>query len=840
MLPTALAAQILLTQDREVVNEELMTTYQKLSPAGQSELINARPVDIAVSSDGKLAWVKDSTGVKVFDADEWKQIAELASPGGSSLTGLELDPSGKSAWFTNSQSELHNFTFDGSKITLAKTIKLTAGKGASFPCGLLVKGDTAWVCLSRANQLAKVNLKLGKIESLADTGIAPYDIAIDSKGIAYVTCMGGMMPKPGAKTAPSAGTETEVDERGVAKGGCLSVIPLDQMKKRRDVPVGLQPSGIIALPDGRIAVAASNADEIGLYDPAKATYSAVSVRPDKSIPFGTMPNALAISPDRKSIYAACAGLNAVAVVNIASRKVTGYIPTGWYPGSVVAGKSSLFVANVKGVGSRMTMRPEDKGRNSHDHSGSVQKVSYPSSSELSEYTKTAKSNAKISDVLSALERKGKATTKPVAFPKKLGDPSLIEHVIYVIKENRTYDQLFGDIKSGKGDPKLCIFPEKITPNHHALAKEFVLLDNYYCNGVLSADGHSWATEGNVTPYLEKAFGGFTRSYTYGDDPLTYSSTGFLWDYVLGAGRSFRNFGEFDTAEAPAGWKPQGVWRSFESGQDVEFGQVIGVERVRNYSARSFPGWNMAIPDVLRCDRFLTEFRKMEADGRMPNLTVVYFPQDHTAGTSPRYPTPASYLADNDLAIGRMVEAVSKSKFWSKTAIFINEDDPQAGFDHVDGHRSICLVVSPYTRSRGTVSQFYNQASVLRTILHLMGLPPMNQMVAASPLMKECFKPTAELASYSVRNPEVDLDAVNPPIESLSGDAKKWAIASSKIPLQRPGMKTDRDDDTLNRILWHAMKGYKTRYPAEWAGYHGRGLKKLGLKIDKNQIKDSDD
>ena len=201
----------------------------------------------------------------------------------------------------------------------------------------------------------------------------------------------------------------------------------------------------------------------------------------------------------------------------------------------------------------------------------------------------------------------------------------IEHVVYIIKENRTYDQFFGDLPQGDGDPDLCVFPRKITPNHHALAEEFVLLDNYYCEGVLSADGHSWATEGNVTPYLEKAFGGFSRSYTFGDDPLTYSSTGFIWDHVLAGGLSFRNYGEMDYAEPLNDWKVDSIWRNYNRARDVQFKQQIGVERLRRYSSPNYPGWNMAIPDVLRADRFIQEFREMEKTGSFPNLTIIYLP-----------------------------------------------------------------------------------------------------------------------------------------------------------------------------------------------------------------------
>ena len=329
--------------------------------------------------------------------------------------------------------------------------------------------------------------------------------------------------------------------------------------------------------------------------------------------------------------------------------------------------------------------------------------------------------------------------------RRIGEPSVFEHVVYVIKENRTYDQVFGDIKKGNGEPKLCLYPKEVTPNHHALAEEFVLLDNFYCNGVLSADGHSWVTEGNVTDHLEKAFGGFTRSYTFGDDPLTYSSTGFIWDAVLLRGLSFRNYGEMVTSDAK-GKAPAfaEIWKDYKSGDNkIGFKHKIDIETLAKYTSPDYPGWNMSISDNRRMDVFLKEFRAFEKNSNFPNFTIVYLPQDHTSGASPGMPTPNAHLSDNDLALGRLVEAISQSAFWPKTCIFVVEDDPQDGFDHVDGHRSPALVISPYTKRGQVISHFYNQTSVIRTMGLILGIPPLTQLDGSAPPMTDCFdaKPT---------------------------------------------------------------------------------------------------
>ena len=831
------AFALFVRQEPERVDEKLLVTYQRLDPAGWSVQVAGRPVDIALSEDGKHLWVKDNTGLRLIQVDGWREVASIASEGGASLTGLELY--GHNALFTNAENSVHEFAFEGGKIVKKRSISVPGpgGKGTSFPCGIstgLFDG-IAYVCASRNNSLAVIDLRSGAVRKEIPVGVAPYDV-VTTGGMAVVSNQGGRRPGSGARTAPSAGTETEVDERGVAKTGTVSVIDLFHEKVIKEIEVGLQPSGLVN--GGQwVAVANANSDSVTVISTDDwSVLSTFLVKPDERLPFGSMPNALAVSGDGRTMFVALAGNNAIAIVDMTNPRsplVKGFVPTGWYPGAVIADRGTVYVANVKGVGSRIVKREPEKGWNSHDHSGTVQKLHFPTSSQLQAYSTQVRELDRVPQTLAMLERLGSSSAAPVPVPAKLGDPSTIEHVIYIIKENRTYDQFFGDIEKGTGEPALCVFPRNVTPNHHALAEEFVLLDNYYCEGVLSADGHSWATEGNVTPYLEKAFGGFSRSYTFGDDPLTYSSSGFIWDHVLAGGLSFRNFGEMDYAEAINEWKVDSVWRTYERAKGVKFKQQIGVERLRRYSSPDYPGWNMGIPDVLRADRFLTEFREMERTGAMPNLTIVYLPQDHGAGTTPGYPTVASYMADNDLALGRIVEAVSRSKFWPKTAIFVNEDDPQAGFDHVDGHRSICLVVSPWTKRGAVVSKFYNQNSVLHTILRMFGLPPMNKQNAMAPLMADCFTATPDFASYAVRDPSVDMDAVNPPLSELSGEARRWAEVSMKIPMWRPGLKSAQDDDNLNRVIWHAMKGYDTPYPAEWAGFHGRGLKQRGLALGKD-------
>jgi Phosphoesterase family len=495
------------------------------------------------------------------------------------------------------------------------------------------------------------------------------------------------------------------------------------------------------------------------------------------------------------------------------------------------------VANVKGVGSRgepANPPVATKGRHVKNFLGTVTRFAPPTAGELEGHTRQVRDDARVPEALRALERADRAAQggpAPPPVPARSGEPSVFDHIVYVIKENRTYDQVFGDIKSGNGDPRLCIFGREVTPNHHTLAEQFVLLDNFYCNGVVSADGHAWATEGFVTDYFEKAFGGFTRVYFAGD-ALSFSPTGFIWDNVLLHGLSFRNYGEkdFPTTVPPAATFKD-IYSDFtKGGGKVRIVNKFSLDPLKPYSAPGYAGWNVKIPDVVRADVFLKELAKYDSAGGWPNFVTVYLPNDHTSGTSPNYATPRAMVADNDLALGRVVEAVSHSKYWPTTCIFVIEDDPQAGFDHVDGHRSLCLVISPYTKRGQTVSTFYNQTAVLHTMEQMLGLPPMNQMDAMAPLMSDCFRPDAkpDLTPYTVRPNQVPLDEMNKRVADLGGEERKWAEASLAQYLAEP----DRaDDDTLNRVLWHAARG-GAPYPAELAGAHGKGLKAAGLKLDR--------
>jgi YVTN family beta-propeller protein len=827
----------------------VVATGQLLRPAGQSLSFGGRPVDIALSPDKRTLYVKDNRGIVVVDVETWKVRQELlVGRGGSSMHGIAVSPDGSRVYFSDAGSQLREAVVqsDGS-LQWGKTIEMPKPDigGESYPCGITLNADgsTAYVALSRSNTLAVVDLREGKVTAQIPVGVAPFAVKVSADGRrAYVSNWGGRHAKSGEKTATTSGTPAVVDARGVAASGTVSVVDLQTNTVVKEVEVGLHPSGL-ALDEAhrRLYVANANSDTVSVIDTdSLQVVETISVRPDPSLPFGSMPNALALAPDGNTLFVANGGNNAVAVVRLDHRRnrsrVEGFIPAGWYPGAVLTDGKRLFVANVKGIGSRHR-QPEQKGWNVYSFLGTVSRVDFPSKTQLARYTRQVRQDARVPQVLRAWER-AQTGKKPVPVPERVGEPSVFEHVVYIIKENRTYDQVFGAIGKGASEPSLCIFGREVTPNHHALAEQFVLLDNYYCNGVNSADGHAWSTEGNVTAYIERSFGGWTRSYPFGDDPLAYSSTGFIWDHVLAAGLSFRNYGEMDYAEPiPADASFTDIYQDFVKGtRRIRFTQNIGIENLRRYSCREYPGWNMRIPDVLRAEVFLRELKEFERKDYFPNLVIIYLPQDHTSGTQPGMPTPRAHVADNDLALGRIVEAISKSKFWAKTCIFVIEDDPQDGFDHVDGHRSLCLVISPYTKRGAVVSEFYNQSSVLHTICRILGVPPMNQMVALAPVMTACFTDKPDFTPYTALPNRVQLDELNPPLSSLPPQQRYWAEASLRLPLEKPDLA---EEDLLNRILWHAVRGVDAPYPVEFAGAHGKGLAARGVVLGSVERSEED-
>jgi YVTN family beta-propeller protein len=799
----------------------LVPSNQLLRPAGFQIYLPGRPVDISLISNENYLLVKNMKSLDLIRLSDRTIIQSLPyDKSGSSVTGICSSKDSRNIYVSEAANKILIARFD-KKNRLNWDLPIVMPEpsigGKPVPCGLVLNKDEnrLYVTLSRNNSLAIVNL-IDKSVHEIPVGIAPYDIVLCNDSKAYVTNWGGRKPVAGESTYNSSGTQVLVDPKtGVASSGSVSVIDLKQNISIKEINVGLHPSGMIFSPDHTLLyVACSNSDKIFVIDTQKnEVKDEISVHLNKEILFGSAPNALAVSPDGKYLFVANGTENAVCVIEtVTPYKVIGTIPTGWYPGSVIINKAGtqLVVANVKGSGSR-NKGGDKAGYNSHDHMGSISIIPLPEKGDLLKMKALVRQENSADKLIENQSALGN-DTKKVPVPQKYGQESHFKHVVYIIKENRTYDQVFGDMPQGNGDTSLVLFGRKITPNHHKLAETFALLDNFYCSGVLSADGHQWTDEAYATDYLEKSFGNFTRSYPYdGDDALAYASSGFIWDNVLRKGLSFRNYGEFVKAQiSPQSATFTDIYQDFQKGTKIiSIKAKANLDQIIPYTCPTFIGFPNKVPDVYRAAEFIKELHEFEKTDNFPNFSIMLLPADHTSGTRPGMPTPRAAVADNDLALGQIVEAISNSKFWKETCIFVTEDDPQAGLDHVDGHRTVGLVISPYTKRKEVISNYYSQINMVRTMENILGIPPMNQLDNAAEPMTACFKETPDFTPYKAVRNNIPLDELNPPLEGLSGKQLSWAKKSLEQDLD----DYDRiDEDTFNRIIWHAVKGYDRPYP----------------------------
>ncbi len=803
---------------RQADGSVMVPTNQWLRPAGAQIEFAGRPTGLALLPAGGPLVVVDRSMLRTIDVDSAEILASAGSNGGHTVNGVVVAADGRTVYTStvNHLVQIFNVGDDGAITSGGDPITLPGTN--PYPTGLALDAaeQTLFVAASRQNSVLAFDLADREAEPRrVYVGAAPYDLLRLGDRL-YVSNWGGRLPVEGDRTASSSGTPVQVDERTIGSDGSVSVIDLTTFTQTAAIPVGLLPCGLAASADGaRVYVACANSDVVSVIDTARdAVIGEITVRTGADQLFGSGVNALTLSPDGGTLYAACGALNAVAVIRLhdASGTVLGWLPTGWYPGALAlsADGGRLFVANTKGVGSLA----RESQHNSHHHQGSVSLIDLPPADQpaaLEAHTQTVLANNRslVAATAIAPPRPGIA---PAPLPERHGEPSLVKHVVYIILENRTYDQVFGDMPEGRGDPSLVLFGEEVTPNRHALARQFHLLDNFYCSGVLSADGHQWATQGYVTPYLEKSFGGFVRSYPYeGSDALAYSAGGFIWDNVLDHGLTFRSYGEMVQARIRS--KVEGLAPNFtniyadfaDDGivQNFEIGSTALIARVQENLCPTTCGFPSTVPDVYRADQFIRELAEFEANGGFPNLSILLLPNDHTNGTSPAYPKPASQVADNDLALGQIIEAVTKSRFWPETAIFVAQDDPQAGTDHIDGHRSPAFCISPWT-PRGVVdSTNYTQVGMVKTIELLLGLPPMNQLDALAEPMRTCFSGPLDLTPYTAVPNRIPLDDMNPPLEALSGRALYFAKLSQQLDFS----EVDKaDEDSLNRILWYTQRG----------------------------------
>ncbi|MBL8221835.1 MAG: bifunctional YncE family protein/alkaline phosphatase family protein, partial [Bryobacterales bacterium] len=678
----------------------------------------------------------------------------------------------------------------------------------SAPSGLALSADgkTLVVALNLKHSVAIVNTETRAVEQVPVSNY-PYTVALSPDGSqAFVTNWGGRKPRPEDKTDSSF--PIVVDPRtGIPSSGTVSIVDVAARRVIREIEVGLHPSGMaLHAASGRLYIANANSDSVTVLDTkTQHVLSSINVRPFAKAPLGSSPNALAVTADGKTLYVANAANNAVAVVDVSKpeAEVRGFIPTGWYPTAVAlsANQRRIFVASGYGFGSLAPASGKGTGRSYKDRKGVVSVADVPTAAQLKQLSAEVQRNNHVTQPWTT-----KAATPRNPVPMNLSETSPIEHVFYVIKENRTYDQVFGDMPQGNGDPSLVHFGREVTPNHHALAEQYVLLDNFYAPGDQSALGHRWCTQGYASDWLHKYGNGRNDA-----NPMLFAPSDFLWDNAKAHGVSVRSYGERGQViltPANATWTDvYNDWKN-KTGR-IQIAARTPIVGLRDIYSPHYPGFSMTILDQLRVDRFLEDFRKFERDGNLPRLTILLLPTDHTDGTAPGFPTPRAMVADNDLALGRLVEAISNSKYWSKSAIFVVEDDAQNGVDHVDGHRTVALVVSPYTRRKMVDSTFYTTINMYRTIEQILGLPPSNQFDLAAEPMFSVFGSTGDNTPYKALANHIPLDEMNPPLKALRGIERELAIASSAMDFDEPDAAPE---DVLNRAIWHSVMGFHKIYP----------------------------
>lgn len=819
-------------QTRSVPDPGVITTRQAITPAGTPTVFDGRVYGVAFGDSASEIWVSNASKLYKLDWNANRVLETIPMPGAPGLQAIRYHESSKRPFIA---AAVHTQRGPSHVGLFTSVGPVTLDLGTYIAGAIALTDKIAAVPLTHDNQLAVIDLSTHALKGKIPTGIAPFAAVISHDStVAFVSNWGGRVPQPGDTTAPTGlepdADQVVVDSRGIASTGTVTRIDLTAMKATNTIAVGLHPTALAwDEPAHRLYVANGNSDSISVIDTARlAVVKTFPIDPFAAKPAGIAPTALALSADRKTLYAACGGINAIAVLDAQFGTVRGLVPTAWYPNHLALSPDGkwLVVSALLGVGPGWRDAPNKKYV--HADRGSVAVLPIPSDAQLASFTAAVAANNRL-QLAGSPERVLPRSTQAVPIPARSGDPSLIEHVVFIIKENRTYDQVFGDIKKGNGDPSLVMFGKNVTPNQHKLAEEFVLFDNFYATGGNSADGHQWVTQANETDYaLWPGYAG--RSYPFdGTDPIAYSKNGFLWDYALARGKSVRIFGEYSGLQREPASKRRAYLDRWRNGDDFshEWSTKAPIANLNKILAPNYPAYSTSIPDVIRAKLFLADLKRMDDADSMPNLTLIQLPSNHTNGTNPNVSTPQAMVADNDYALGQIVEGLSKSHFWPKMAIFIIEDDAQNGVDHVDGHRTVALAVSPYIRRGQLDSTFYSTQSMVKTIELILGLPSMSIFDLIAEDLRYAFTTESDAAPFKAVEPQISLFDENPSATALKGDQRQAAIASSKMHFEIPDAAPT---EKLNRILWHAVKGWNVPYP----GARHAVFAPLSLDIDDDR------
>lgn len=706
-----------------------------------------------------------------------------------SFSGLVWSPEGTKLYVGGGWDDVI-YRFDYADGLLSHQVKFDdfkplEGKQRRAPAGLVLSkdGQTLWCANVASHSFAKINTTDGKLlgEWPLQTDSFPYALALDeSRNRLYISLWG----KAEVAVIDSRSGESIANWKSEA-----------------------HPNEMLLAHHGEVLyVANANRNSVSVFDTeAGKAVEVIGTAIDSRAPNGSTPSSLALTSDESVLFIANANTNNLAVVNVKElgrSAPLGFVPTGWYPTSVRVSHDdkSLYVLNAKGLTSKANRDgPNPLAASSSEKTreyiaklfhGTLSILPMPGPKEMVTYSKTVYECSPLKkEDPTAVVGPAPETGNPI--PRKVGDKSPITHCIYIIKENRTYDQVFGDIPEGNGEPGLCLFPESVTPNHHALAREFVLLDNFYVDGEVSADGHEWTMGAYASDYVERTwplnYRGDRRIPYPAEGVLEISrpSGGYLWDKAAEKGITYRSYGEF-----------------IRNGATVDEPATTKVKALEGHFDPKFRGYDLDYPDVLRAERFLKELSEFEAKGELPQLMILRLPNDHTSGTKPGSPTPTAYVADNDLALGQVIEGLSKSRFWKSMAIFVVEDDAQNGSDHVDAHRTVAFAISPYIRRHKVDSTMYSTSSMLRTMELCLGLDPMSQFDASARPMFNSFTSQPNFSPYLHRPATADLEEKNL--------ASAWgAEASQHLDLE---IEDRADDLVFNEIIWKSVKGPDSEMP----------------------------
>ncbi|MEX0712121.1 MAG: bifunctional YncE family protein/alkaline phosphatase family protein [Pirellulales bacterium] len=763
----------------------LLPNQWSLRPAGKQIKLGDFPVQIVLHpSEPWAAIVHCGYGeheIIVVDLKRQRVVSRTTLE--QSFYGLCFDPEGKRLFASGAEHEVvHQFDFAGGYLSEHRELPVGRPDETFVPTGITCDADgrTLYVANAWGHTLC----------------LLPIDDPSKRRHVSM-----GRDSYPYASLATTDGKRLYVSLWGQA---AVALLNSETLEVDARWPTESHPTELALSPDGRrLFVACANSNTVTVLDTANGEpMEVIASALHPQAPSGSTPNSLALAANGNVLLIANADNNNLAMFNVSQpgrSQSMGFIPVGWYPTSVRYGPDNrIYVANGKGLMSLPNPRgPQplnDPPQTVRQYigglfRGTLSVIEAPSPADMARYTEQAYRASPL-----------KADASPVAapaeennpVPSRLGDPSPIKYCLYIVKENRTYDQVFGDVPDGNGDAELCIFPERVTPNHHALARQFVLLDNFYVESEVSADGHEWTMGAYASDFVEKTW---PLVYRGGKDKLKYPSEGatfmatpaggYIWDRCLEAGVSYRSYGEF-----------------IDNGLTADDPGTAAVKALEGHFDPLFRSYDLDYLDIKRAERFIEELKGFERAGEMPQFIVLRLPNDHTYGLSAGKRTPTAMVADNDLALGRLVEAVTQSKFWPQTAIFVVEDDAQNGSDHVDAHRTVALVISPYTRRNCVDSTMYSTASMLRTMELILGLQPMSQFDAAARPMYASFQAEPDTSGYRHLPSNVDLEERNP--------QQGWgAEQSAQLDFSR---EDAADDLLLNALVWKSVRGPDSRMP----------------------------